>query len=224
MTIRDVHTCGSCSADKKGGVLAAAGPEIPSSPSADQHKPITIALVGTRGVPARYGGFETCVEEVGRRLADRGHRVVVYCRSTDRPGPGRYLGMELVHLPALRRRSLETLSHTALSTMHLMAHPVDAAIVFNCANAPFLPLLAARGIPCATHVDGLEWQRAKWGNLGQRYYRLAERLSVRSSRALIADAVGIADYYRIALDHLRSRSAFRARHRAGWLSPGGRAI
>lgn len=156
-----------------------------------------IALLGTRGVPARYGGFETAVEEVGRRLADRGHRVVVYCRSV--PGadrPGRHLSMDLVHLPAARRRSVETLSHTALSVAHLLAHRVDAAIVFNAANAPLLPALRAARIPTATHVDGLEWKRAKWGPVGQRYYRLAESLAVRWSDALIADAQGIADYYR----------------------------
>src|SRR3712207_2588725 len=155
-------------------------------------------MVGTRGVPARYGGFETAVEEVGRRLADRGHRVVVYCRTV--PGaeqpPARYLGMELVHLPAARSRSLETLSHTALSVGHLLLHRPDAAIVFNAANAPLLPLLRAARIPVATHVDGLEWKRAKWGRAGRRYYRAAEALAVRWSDVLIADAQGIADYYR----------------------------
>ena len=156
-----------------------------------------IALVGTRGVPARYGGFETAVEEVGRRLADAGHEVVVYCRtSADEPRPETHLGMQLVHLPAMRRRSLETLSHTGLSVAHLLAHRVDAAIVFNAANAPWLPLLRAARIPVATHVDGLEWKRAKWGGTGKRYYRVAEALSVRWSDALIADAQGIADYYR----------------------------
>ena len=163
--------------------------------------PLRVAMVGTRGVPARYGGFETCVEEVGRRLADRGHEVVVYCRtsSTKEPAaerPSSYLGMTLVHLPALRRRSLETLSHTGLAVAHLSRHRADAAVVFNSANAPWLPVLRARGIPFATHVDGLEWRRAKWDGLGRRYYRLAERLSVRWSDALIADARGIADYYR----------------------------
>ncbi|MDP5185276.1 DUF1972 domain-containing protein [Blastococcus sp. BMG 814] len=157
-----------------------------------------IAMVGTRGVPARYGGFETAVEEVGRRLADRGHRVVVYCRTV--PGrtgrPAEHLGMELVHLPAARKRSLETLSHSALSVAHLVAHRTDAAFVFNAANAPLLPALRTARIPVATHVDGLEWKRAKWGPIGQRYYRLAEALAVRWSDALIADAQGIADYYR----------------------------
>lgn len=157
-----------------------------------------IAMLGTRGVPARYGGFETAVEEVGRRLADRGHRVVVYCRTgrdeTERPD--RYLGMELVHLPAAHKRALETLSHSALSVGHLLGHRTDAAFVFNAANSPLLPALRAARIPVATHVDGLEWKRAKWGPVGQRYYRAAEALAVRWSDALIADAVGIADYYR----------------------------
>ncbi|RZU34445.1 DUF1972 domain-containing protein [Blastococcus saxobsidens] len=157
-----------------------------------------IAMVGTRGVPARYGGFETAVEEVGRRLADRGHRVVVYCRTTpgDDQRPSQHLGMELVHLPAARKRSLETLSHSALSVAHLLARRPDAAFVFNAANAPLLPALRAARIPVATHVDGLEWKRAKWGPIGQRYYRVAESLAVRWSDALIADAQGIADYYR----------------------------
>lgn len=159
---------------------------------------LSIALVGTRGVPARYGGFETAVEEVGRRLADRGHDVVVYCRTLDGSAdrPATYQGMRLVHRGAMRKRSLETLSHTGLSVAHLLRHPTDAAIVFNAANSPFLPLLRASHIPVATHVDGLEWRRAKWGRGGRSYYRFAESWAVRWSDALIADAHGIADYYR----------------------------
>lgn len=159
---------------------------------------LSIAMVGTRGVPARYGGFETCVEEVGSRLAERGHRVVVYCRGTrdeHAPAMASHLGMELVHLPALSRRSLETLSHSALSVAHLARHRTDVALVFNAANAPVLPVIRARRIPVATHVDGLEWLRSKWGPVGKRYYRAAEALAVRWSDDIIADAPGIARYY-----------------------------
>lgn len=155
-------------------------------------------MVGTRGAPARYGGFETCVEEVGARLADAGNEVVVYCRNSDVDGSeplARYRNMTLVHLPALSRRSLETLSHTALSVAHLMLHPVDAVLLFNAANSPLLPALRARRLPVATHVDGLEWQRGKWGPVGRRYYRVAEALAVRWSDAIIADAEGIRSYY-----------------------------
>lgn len=179
-----------------------------------------IALVGTRGVPARYGGFETAVEEVGRRLVQSGHEVVVYCRRGPRGPrgarsaelPTRYLGMELVHLPAVRHKVLETLSHTALSVAHL-AHEhrsgrrVDAAVVFNSANAPVIPVLRRLGIPVATHVDGLEWKRAKWTGLGRRYYRMAESLAVRWSDALISDAHGIEEYYR---EEFRAESEYIA--------------
>lgn len=159
-----------------------------------------IAMLGTRGVPARYGGFETAVEEIGQRLAAAGHQVTVYCRGERHPEP-EYLGMQLVHLPAVRRKAAETLSHTTLSVFHAAARKVarqgaDVALVFNAANAPLLPLLRALRIPVATHVDGLEWKRAKWSGAGQRYYLNAERWAVRWSDALIADAQGIQDYYR----------------------------
>ncbi|MDR1998818.1 MAG: DUF1972 domain-containing protein, partial [Frankiaceae bacterium] len=151
-------------------------------------------MLGTRGVPACYGGFETCVEEVGSRLAARGHDVTVYCRGSH-TRPATHLGMRLVHLPALRSKTAETLSHTALSVLHLLGRRADAVLVFNAANAPFLPVIRAAGMPVATHVDGLEWRRAKWQSAGRAYYRLAESTAVRYSDALIADAQGIADYY-----------------------------
>lgn len=161
-----------------------------------QAPPLRIAMIGTRGVPARYGGFETAVEEVGSRLAERGHHVRVYCRNGNSEAGDAFAGMELVHLPALRHRALETLSHTGVSVAHLLTRRTDVAFVFNAANAPFLPLLRAARVPVATHVDGLEWKRTKWSASGKRYYRWAEGVAVRQSDALIADARGIADYYR----------------------------
>jgi len=156
--------------------------------------PLSIAMIGTRGVPAAYGGFETAVEEIGVRLAERGHDITVYCRGS-RHRATRYHGMRLVHLPALPVKQAETLSHTALSTLHAMVRKPDAAFVFNAANAPFLPLLRMRAIPTALHMDGLEWRRAKWSGRGRDYYRWAEGRGVRTADALIADAPGIADYY-----------------------------
>lgn len=165
----------------------------------DQHppSPLRIAMIGTRGVPAAYGGFETAVEEIGSRLAGRGHEVTVYCRNSADASQREYAGMHLVHLPALKIKFAETLSHTALSVAHVITHSPrpDMAFVFNAANAPFVILLRARGIPAAVHVDGLEWQRGKWGGAGKAYYRWAERSAVRNADALIADAQGIADYF-----------------------------
>lgn len=156
---------------------------------------IEIAMIGTRGVPAAYGGFETAVEEIGRRLVERGHRVTVYTRGSE-SRDREYLGMTVVHLPALRQKQLETLSHTGFSTLHAITRKApDAAFVFNAANSPFVPLLRGRGIPVALHMDGIEWKRSKWGARGKAYYRWAEEFGVRSADALIADAPGIADYY-----------------------------
>lgn len=152
-------------------------------------------MVGTRGVPAHYGGFETAVEEVGRRLVERGHDVVVYCRSGEAPSSS-HLGMERVVLPALRRKSLETLSHTLVSALDSLRRPkFDVVFLFNSANSPFVPILRRRRTPIAVHVDGLESRRSKWGRIGRRYYRVAETLSVRWADALIADAASIGTYY-----------------------------
>ena len=160
-----------------------------------------IAMMGTRGVPAAYGGFETAIEEIGTRLAARGHEVLVYCRGSQAKPDREYRGMQLVHLPALKSKSLETLSHTGFSTLHLLTHrKPDALFVFNAANAPFLPFLRWGRAPIAVHVDGLEWLRGKWGPNGKRYYRWAEQSSVKRADALIADAAGIADYYRHEFD------------------------
>jgi len=166
------------------GSMKRCAPDIP--------RKLTIAMLGTRGVPAKYGGFETAVEEVGRRLAAKGHEIIVFCRGQ---GPERYDGMDLVSVPALKSKALETLTHTALSILHPRARSADVAIIFNAANAPLLPLQRLFSIPSVVHVDGLEWQRSKWGRVGRGYYKRVERLAVRWADALIADAQGIQDYY-----------------------------
>src|SRR3954451_6377944 len=108
-------------------------------------------MVGTRGVPARYGGFETAVEEIGKRLAAGGHEVTVYCRGERHPEP-EYLGMRLVYLPAIEKKVAETLSHTGLSVLHAFRGKIgkegaDVALLFNAANAPMLPVLRTLRIP-----------------------------------------------------------------------------
>lgn len=155
-----------------------------------------IALLGTRGVPARYGGFETAAEEIGARLAEAGHDVVVYCRNPGQRTTG-YRGMRLVNLPAIRARTLETLSHTAISTVHCIVRSRPQVVVlFNPANAPLASVLRLAGIRTAIHMDGLDADRAKWRGSGRRYFRLAEWLSVRVANEVIADSQAIADRLR----------------------------
>jgi glycosyltransferase involved in cell wall biosynthesis len=155
---------------------------------------VKVAMMGTRGVPAQYGGFETAVEEVGRRLVERGHEVTVYARN---PGQqlGEYLGMRVVNAPAIRHRFAETLSHTALSTAHAMVRDrPDVCLLLNAGNAPFLPVLRSARIPTAIHLDGLESQREKWRGAGARYYRWAEGAAIRWADEVIADSDAISDY------------------------------
>jgi glycosyltransferase involved in cell wall biosynthesis len=103
--------------------------------------------------------------------------------------------MRRVTLPAVRTTQFETLSHSALSVAHALVRRPDVAIVFNAANAVLVPALRAARIPVAVHVDGLEWQRGKWGGAGRRWYLWGERLAVRWADELIADSTGISRYY-----------------------------
>lgn len=151
-----------------------------------------IALMGTRGVPAQYGGFETAAEEIGARLATRGHEVFVYCRNKGQRERW-YRGMRLVNLPAPRRRELETLGHSLLSAADALRRNFDCVVLFNAANAPVIPLLRA---PIAVHIDGLEWRRDKWSGRAKAYLRWAERQAVTRADRVIADARGIQDYVR----------------------------
>ena len=155
-----------------------------------------IALIGTRGVPANYGGFETCVEELGKRLVARGHEVTVYCRTSyysERPAT--YLGMKLVYLPNLQKKSLDTLSHSFLSVLHAARQSFDVLMVFNAANSPTLLLPRLLGAKIAINTDGLEWKRGKWGPVARTYYKLSEWLSTRLANRIVADSAGIRDYY-----------------------------
>ena len=94
-----------------------------------------IAILGTRGIPASYGGFETFAEELSTRLAARGHAVTVYCR--ERHAGADLSRRRLRYLPTIRHKYLDTIAHTFLSTLHLLAHRVDVALYCNGANAIF---------------------------------------------------------------------------------------
>jgi glycosyltransferase involved in cell wall biosynthesis len=158
---------------------------------------LSIAILGTRGVPPRYGGFETFAGELGPRLVARGHRVTVYCRASLYPGePRAWSGVRRIDLPAIRSKYLETVSHAALSALDALARQYDAVLVCNAANAFVLPLLAAMRIPTAINVDGIERMRKKWNALGRFVYLGGEAMSVMFADRVVADAQVIADYYR----------------------------
>ena len=162
-----------------------------------------IALLGTRGIPARYGGFETFAEELSTRLVLRGHEVTVYCREPH--SEASYRGVQLHYVSPLRHKYAETLAHTLLSTLHLMRHPHDAALYCNGANAIFTPLARAAGMPVALNVDGLERKRKKWNFLARSWYLFSEALSTFCPNELITDAAQIKAYY---LERYGAQSTF----------------
>ncbi|HEV8401679.1 MAG TPA: glycosyltransferase [Candidatus Limnocylindrales bacterium] len=160
-------------------------------------EPIRIAIMGTRGVPAAYGGFETFAEELGARLVARGHAVTVYGRAHVIPaGLREHRGMRLRVLPTIRHKYLDTVVHTGLSVLDGLVRGYDIVLICNNANAPFALVPRLGGAKVALNVDGLEWQRGKWNRLGRWYYQACAWLSPRLPIVLISDAHVIARWYR----------------------------
>lgn len=160
-------------------------------------RPLRIALLGTRGVPSSYSGFETCVEELGRRLVERGHEVTVYCRShhVEDVGP-EYRGMRLVRLPTVRNKYLDTIVHSFLSSVHALARRYDVALYFIAGNSlvTWIPRLV--GTRTVINVDGLDWKRKKWPAFAKAYIRFAERMATVLPDAFVTDSEVVRAYYR----------------------------
>ena len=155
-----------------------------------------IAILGIRGVPAAYGGFETFAEELGARLVERGHEVTVYGRSHVIPaGLRRHRGMRIRRLPTIRHKYFDTVAHTALSVIDVLPRRFDVVLICNNANAPFAMLPRLTGAKVVLNVDGLEWQRSKWGRLGSWYYRFCAWLAPKLPVVLVSDARVIAEWY-----------------------------
>ena len=169
-------------------------PSLPCDPDRPR-----ILVLGSRGIPASYSGYETMIEALAPRLAERGWPVTVYCRShyVDRRRRS-HRGVGLVVLPTLRTKYGDTPVHTVLSCLHatLLGRGARAALVVNGANALFLPLLWPRRIRTALHVDGIEKQRAKWSWPGRLVYAASERLACLLPGVTISDAEVIAGHYR----------------------------
>ncbi len=151
--------------------------------------PLRIAMMGSRGVPALYGGSETAIEEIGWRLVQRGHRVVVYCRRHNSGTSVRwYRGMERVVLPSAHTKNLDTPSHTLLSILHaLIFRKADLIHFHGVGNALFLPLLKPTGVKSVVTVDGPDWERPKWGRFARFTLRRSADLATRLADGLIID-------------------------------------
>ncbi len=161
-------------------------------------KRLNIAILGTRGIPARYGGFETFAEELSKRLVARGHCVTVYCRrffTDSKKGESTYEGVRQIFIPTLRHKYFETPLHSFFCFLDLFKQNFDVALLCNAANSPFAWLVNLQRIPLAINVDGIERNRTKWNAIGKLWYRIGEIASTWFANIVIADAKVIAEYY-----------------------------
>lgn len=156
-----------------------------------------IALLGTRGIPASYSGFETCVEQLGKRLAARGHVVTVYCRSHHITYPhDNYLGMRLVKLPTITNKYLDTIVHSLISSLHALPRRFDIGLYFIAGNSPVTWIPRLVGTKTILNVDGLDWKREKWPTFAKKYIQAAEYLATLLPNAYITDSHVVQGYYR----------------------------
>jgi glycosyltransferase involved in cell wall biosynthesis len=156
-----------------------------------------IAILGTRGIPGRYGGFETFAEQLSKRLVARGHDVTVYCRrpftdSGDVVDPR----IRRVILPTIQNKYIDTAFHTFLSVIHVVFTDVDLVFLCNVANSTLAWVPRLFGIPTVLHVDGLDRKRRKWNIFAQSYLFLCELLALVTPTRIVTDAPSIHEYFR----------------------------
>lgn len=159
-------------------------------------RPLKLAIIGSRGFPSTYGGYETLVRHLAPYLVQAGHDVTVYCRDRDQ-GRREWLeeGVHCVAPLGLDTKSLSTLSFGFTSAMDARTRGLDAALVLNIANGFFLPYLRRVGVPCAVNTDGVEWEREKWSRVGRAVFRAGAAMTARSADRLVADSEAIADIW-----------------------------
>lgn len=163
----------------------------------DASAPLRIALIGDRGIPARYSGFSTLVEELAVGLVrDHGMDVTVYCRNQYYDSrPPHYKGVNCRYLPAPGGKSFESIVHSNMAIVDACIRRFDLAFVVDPGNGPFILPLKAMRVPVVIHTDGLGWQRRKWSPLQQRYYKWSEKASARLADWLVTDSRAMQRYY-----------------------------
>ncbi len=157
---------------------------------------LRVAFIGGRGVISKYSGIETYYEEIGKRLVEMGHEVTVYCRTYFSPPQPEHNGMRLVRLPTIRSKHLDTVVHTFLSTIHALFDDFDV-VHYHClgpALFSFLPRLF--GKKTVVTVQGLDWQRRKWGRIASAILRLGERAAIKLPNTTTVVSRTLQDYYR----------------------------
>src|ERR1700757_2364666 len=152
-----------------------------------------IAILGTRGIPARYGGFESFAEWLAPRLAAHGFNVTVFCEAGESSAPRTFQGVSLRYVSAPSYGPFQTILYD-LHCLWAARKGFDVVYMLGYGAAPFCLIPRLWGAQVWINPDGLEWARAKWGLVARNYFRMMEWTSVRVSNRLIADAQAIAAY------------------------------
>lgn len=157
-----------------------------------------IALMGTRGIPANYGGFETFYENLGPGLAARGHDVTVYIRlrAVGKHEGSDYRGVHLVSVPSIRSKHFETITHTLGSVLHGLTRRYDLVYVCGVGNTPLVWVPRVGLARVVLNVDSADWKRKKWGRAAAFYLRMSERFAARAANVIVADSQVIQARYR----------------------------
>ncbi len=153
-----------------------------------------VAVIGTVGVPAAYGGFETLVENIIGESASEGIEYTVYCSSKDSSSRlESYKGAKLKYV-GLHANGIQSIIYDGVSMLRSLCG-YDVILVLGVSGGVFMPLLRLLSrSKIVVNIDGLEWKRAKWSNFAKKFLRFSERISVRCAHSVIADNQGIIDY------------------------------
>lgn len=152
-------------------------------------KKLKVAIMGAKGYPYVYGGYDTMIRELGERLVKRGVHVRVYNHRALFPQKPRYVnGIECIYSIAIESKKLTQLSHSFFSMVHACFSDIDVIFVVNSANGPFGVISRFFRKKTVINVDGLEWLRPKWQGIASKYFFWASKMATRFYDQLINDS------------------------------------
>jgi len=161
-----------------------------------------LAILGSRGFPSTYGGYETLVRHLGPYLVEAGHDVTVYCRARS-PANRRtwtHAGVRCIATPGRDTKSVSTLTFGLTASLDASFRQFDSVLVLNIANGFWLPILRASRTPFAVNTDGIEWERGKWSRIGRATFRAGAWMTARNAGSLICDSRAIGDIWKERFD------------------------